>query len=84
MPCLTQRPLSDRRGSSGSGGRAAARHAVVIGRWGDDTALLRTDEGETLEAPVPPALRNGFDVGTEVRLDVADGRILGWGPVGVG
>ena len=82
-PCLTQSPLSDGRGSSVSGGRRA-RRAVVIGRWGDDTALLRTDEGETLEAPVPPALRNGFDVGAEVRLDGADGRILGWGPVGIG
>lgn len=59
------------------------RHAVVIGRWGDDTALLRTDDGATFEAPVPEALREGFDVGTEVRIDGTDGRIIGWGPVGI-
>ena len=85
--CLTQRTLSAAGGSSGAdGGRFArrARRAVVIGRWGDDTALLRTEEGETVEAPVPKALRDGFDVGAEVRLDRADGRILGWGPVSVG
>ena len=52
--------------------------AVVIGRWADDTALLRTDDGVTLEAPVPEPLRARFDVGVEVRLDRADGRIVGW------
>jgi hypothetical protein len=58
------------------------RRAVVIGRWGDDTALLRTDDGETLEAPVPEALRAGFDVGAEARLDGSAGDILGWGSTG--
>ena len=57
------------------------RHAVVIGRWGEDTALLRTDDGNTIEAPVPEALRRGFDVGAEVSIDPADGRILGCGPL---
>jgi hypothetical protein len=56
---------------------------VVIGRWGDDTALLRTDDGTTLEAPVPEPLRDGFDVGSKVTLDATDGRILGWGPIGI-
>jgi hypothetical protein len=51
---------------------------VVIARWADDTALLRTDDGATLEAPVPEPLRPDFDVGAEARLDQADGRILGW------
>jgi hypothetical protein len=49
----------------------------VIGRWGDDTALLRTDDGRTFEAHVPEALRPEFDVGAEARLDRADGRIVG-------
>ena len=53
---------------------------MVIGRWGDDTALLRTDDGATVEVEVPEALRAGFDVGAEARLDRAGGRILGWGP----
>jgi hypothetical protein len=56
---------------------------VVIGRWGDDTALVRTDEGVTFEVRVPEALREGFDVGAELRIDPASGGILGWGPVGV-
>jgi hypothetical protein len=50
----------------------------VIGRWGVDTALLRTDDGLTLEAPVPEPLRPEFDVGAEARLDHVDGRIVGW------
>lgn len=53
---------------------------MVIGRWGDDTALLRTEEGETLEAPVPEPLREWFDVGAEARLDRAGGGIVGWEP----
>ncbi|HEX8052968.1 MAG TPA: hypothetical protein VF517_08240 [Thermoleophilaceae bacterium] len=55
----------------------------MIGRWGDDTALVRTDEGVTFEVRVPEALREGFDVGAELRIDPASGGILGWGPVGV-
>jgi hypothetical protein len=51
---------------------------VVIGRWADDTALLRTDDGTTLEAPVPEPLRPGFDVGAEAHLDQVDNRIVGW------
>lgn len=51
----------------------------MIGRWADDTALLRTDDGLTVEAPVPEPLRLGFDVGAEARLDRAGGRIVGWG-----
>jgi hypothetical protein len=35
----------------------------VIGRWGDDTALLRIEDGTTLEAPVPERLRHRIDVG---------------------
>jgi hypothetical protein len=55
-----------------------SRRAVVIARWGDDTALLRTDDGATVEVVVPEALRQGFDVGAEAQLDRADDRILGW------
>ena len=57
-----------------------SRRAVVIGRWGDDTALLRTEDGAALEAPVPEALRDRFDVGAEVELDLVEDRILGWDP----
>jgi hypothetical protein len=56
----------------------------VIGRWGDDTALLRTDDGATVEAEVPEPLREGFDVGSEARLDRVHLRILGWDAVGHG
>jgi hypothetical protein len=81
IACFTQRALSavediEQRAHSG------LRRAVVIGRWGEDTALLRTDDGETLEAPVPEALRAGFDVGSEARLDRAAGDIVGWGSPG--
>ncbi|HEX8073605.1 MAG TPA: hypothetical protein VF545_01355 [Thermoleophilaceae bacterium] len=44
------------------------RTAVVIGRWGDDTALLRAADGSTLEVPVPRALRAEVDVGATVEL----------------
>jgi hypothetical protein len=54
-----------------------SRTAVVIGRWGDDTALLRTEEGTTLVVPVPESLRDSFDVGAEAELDSAGTHILG-------
>lgn len=50
----------------------------MIARWGDDTALLRTDDGTTVEAEVPEPLRSGFDVGAEARLDRTEDRIVGW------
>ncbi|MDQ3934513.1 MAG: hypothetical protein M3340_07760 [Actinomycetota bacterium] len=63
------------------GGEAAGRLlAVVIGRWAGDTALLRTEDGRTVEATVPEALRDDFDVGARVRLDPAGDRIVGWSP----
>ena len=42
--------------------------ARVIGRWGDDTALLRTEDGDTIEVPVPEALRAQIDVGASVEM----------------
>jgi hypothetical protein len=48
----------------------------VIGRWGDDTALLRTDDGATLEATVPEDLRDQIDVGASV--DVLDDGLIDW------
>jgi hypothetical protein len=44
------------------------RRAVVIGRWGDDTALLRLEDGTTLEAAVPESLRESIDVGAEATV----------------
>lgn len=55
-----------------------SRRAVVIARWADDTALMRTDDGTTVEVKVPEPLRQGFDVGAEAQLDRADDRLLGW------
>lgn len=46
----------------------AVRRGTVIGRWGDDTALVRRDDGETIEVPVPEHLREAIDVGTDVTL----------------
>jgi hypothetical protein len=51
-----------------------ARRATVIGRWGDDTALVRTADGVTLEVPVPEHLRESIDVGTSIVL-LADGAV---------
>ena len=48
----------------------------MIGRWGDDTALLRTDDGATVEASVPEPLRHRIDVGTSV--DVLDDGLVDW------
>jgi hypothetical protein len=48
----------------------------VIGRWGDDMALLRTDDGATVEAEVPKPFRNRIDVGASV--DVTDDGHVDW------
>jgi hypothetical protein len=53
---------------------AGVRRATVIGRWGDDTALVRAADGETVEVPVPEGLRDSIDVGTSVVL-LADGHV---------
>ena len=51
-------------------------HATVIARWGDDTALLRTDAGMTIEAPVPEDVRDRIDVGASV--DLMDDGLVDW------
>jgi hypothetical protein len=48
----------------------------VIGRWGDDMALLRTEDGGTVEASVPEPLRDRIDVGATV--DVMDDGVVDW------
>jgi hypothetical protein len=45
-----------------------SERGTVIGRWGDDTALVRAADGQTIEVPVPEHLRDGIDVGTAVTL----------------
>jgi hypothetical protein len=55
---------------------ADSSSAVVIGRWGDDAALLRTEDGRTLEASVPVPLRATIDVGATV--DVVEGDVVDW------
>jgi hypothetical protein len=62
-PCFTQDALTEPKKPP------RIRTAVVIGRWGDDTALLRIDDGTTVEAAVPERLRDAIDVGTRVDLD---------------
>jgi hypothetical protein len=54
-----------------------SRRATVIGRWGDDTALLRTVDGETVEVAVPEPLRERIDVGATVELGPDGG--VDWG-----
>jgi hypothetical protein len=49
---------------------------VVIGRWGDDAALVRMDDGSTVEVRVPDELRSRLDVGAEVRLHAEEVRLL--------
>ena len=53
-----------------------AREATVIGRWGDDMALLRIDGGGTIEASVPAPLRDRVDVGA--RVEVMDNGAVDW------
>ena len=48
----------------------------MIGRWGDDTALLQTADGTTLEAQVPEPLRDRIDVGASV--DLMDDGLVHW------
>jgi hypothetical protein len=62
------------RGSGGPAGRAA----VVIGRWGDDTALLRVDDGTTREVPVPESLRGLIDVGSRARVGANGDTVVEW------
>jgi hypothetical protein len=57
-----------RRSGCGMAPDAGTRPATVIGRWGDDTALVRAADGETIEVPVPEHLRDSIDVGTVVTL----------------
>ena len=52
------------------------RAATVIGRWADDTALLRTEDGATVEVPVPAPLRHRVDVGASV--DLLDDGLVNW------
>lgn len=54
------------------------RAGVVLARWGAETALLRLDDGTTLEAPVPPELREAFDVGDAVAVELEGGRLVSW------
>ena len=54
------------------------RRAVVIGRWSDDTALLRIDDGSTFEVPVPEPLREHFEVGDEAQVDLEGGSVVSW------
>ena len=51
---------------------------VVIARWGEETALLRLDDGKSVEAPVPDALRGRFEVGDPVTVELAGGRVVAW------
>jgi hypothetical protein len=46
----------------------------VIGRWGDDLALLRRPDGTTVEVVVPEELRARIDVGVHVEL-LSDGAV---------
>jgi hypothetical protein len=55
-----------------------ARRATVIGRWGDDTVLLRLEDGTTIEAPVPEGLGERWDVGASVEADFVGQRLIGW------
>jgi translation initiation factor IF-1 len=50
----------------------------VIARWGEETALLRLDDGKSVEAPVPDALRGRFEVGDPVTVELAGGRVVAW------
>lgn len=63
------------------GGRrfgSRTRHAVVVGRWGDDTVLLRLDDGDHVEAAVPDHLRKRFEVGDEAEVRYEGDRLAGW------
>jgi hypothetical protein len=58
--------------------KRSTRKATVIGRWGDDTVLLRLEDGTTVEAPVPEELRGRWDVGAAVEADFHGGRLVAW------
>ena len=67
-----------RKGEVRGSGGPAARAAVVIGRWADDTALLRVDDGTTREVPVPEPLREMIDVGSRARVGANAGSDVEW------
>jgi len=67
-----------RKGEVRGSGAPAARAAVVIGRWADDTALLRVDDGTTREVPVPEPLREMIDVGSRARVGANGGGDVEW------
>ncbi|HEX8065187.1 MAG TPA: hypothetical protein VF520_01535 [Thermoleophilaceae bacterium] len=50
----------------------------MVGRWGDDTVLLRLDDGDHVEAAVPDHLRKRFEVGDEAEVRYEGDRLAGW------
>jgi hypothetical protein len=59
-------------------GDTERRSAVVIGRWADDAALLRVEDGSTLEVTVPEPLRGAVDVGSRATVGPAGGDDVTW------
>lgn len=56
------------RRRQGGSDRGRRQTAVVIGRWADDTALLRVEDGTTREIAVPEPLREYVDVGSRATV----------------
>ena len=67
-----------RKGEVRGSGPPAARAAVVIGRWADDTALLSVDDGTTREIAVPEALRGQVDVGSRATVGPVGTQDVEW------
>ena len=67
-----------KRRESGAGERSGRRSAVVIGRWADDAALLRLDDGTTREVSVPEELRERVDVGTRTTVGTGESDDVKW------
>jgi uncharacterized protein YuzE len=54
--------------------------ATVVGYWAGSTkALLRLDDGQTVEATAPPALEDKFSAGDDALVYYdGEGKVIGW------
>jgi hypothetical protein len=63
--------------SPGSGPKRFKARATVVERRGD-SALLRLEDGRTLDAPVPAELKRRFERTEEVVVYLREEKLLGW------
>ena len=57
-------------------GNPAELDALVLGRWGEDRALVQLREGTVMTTSVPDHLRDAFDIGRRVTVTPDGDRLV--------